>query len=147
MSHHPSWLTEIYSEKNRKIAVDQLVAEIQKDSTEFHIDFIVAVGISGVAIAGIVSFLTGIPLMIVRKDSDHSHSSYSVEYDNKGIDMPPLCNWIFIDDLISSGDTLRRVISKIDSEIGINALKKIYLYHGEGQWYSTPMFYVDLDED
>jgi hypoxanthine phosphoribosyltransferase len=50
-------------------------------------------------------------LVIIRKDSDKSHSSYAVEGD-------PGYSYLIVDDLICSGETLLRILNTMKRECG-----------------------------
>jgi len=66
---------------------------------------IVVVGISGQAYGWPLRAWLGVPLIVVRKPGDHSHSSYTIE----GLENDNIERVCFVDDLISSGQTLRNV--------------------------------------
>lgn len=83
---------------------------IRESGVEF--DTIVVTGISGI--------IFGLPLarklkkhiVIVRKDDDGAHSTKEVE----GTVFPEnIGRWLFVDDLIDSGKTKRRVTEKVNS--------------------------------
>jgi hypothetical protein len=71
-------------------------------------------GYSGAGMAFPVSYLTGLPLMLVRKTNlynqltDNSHG-YLVEGDDSDI-----TNYVILDDFIASGETVRSMIQTIN---------------------------------
>lgn len=99
------------------------------------ISHIVATGSSGHAIAWPVSYKLGIPVCIVRKPCEESHDGL-ISGDGQ------LGDYIIIDDLISSGATLRRVLKAIsdkaiDYGTAVPRCVGIFLYNSydrEGTW-------------
>jgi adenine/guanine phosphoribosyltransferase-like PRPP-binding protein len=65
-------------------------------------DTLVGTGLSGALVAPLLAREFGKTFLIVRKDSDGSHSGNLCEGELGG-------SWVFVDDLIDSGSTLRRV--------------------------------------
>lgn len=87
---------EAWREKNKdKLRQDQLA--------------IVGTGISGQAITWPISMALQIPVVIVRKPEDKNHGRL---IEGKG----QLLDYIMIDDCISTGDTIRRVVKTINEE-------------------------------
>lgn len=78
-------------------------------------------GLSGVTIGAVVSAYTGVPLVIVRKPGEHTHSHESVE-----LAHVPAC-YAFLDDFIDEGDTLAAVVNALP----VSKLTRIYLYMSE----------------
>lgn len=72
-------------------------------------DTIAFCGMSGALIAPPVAVKLGKDLLMVRKDSDDRHSCYHV------LGNTETKNYIIVDDLISSGKTLRHIINKIEN--------------------------------
>lgn len=87
--------------------VDKVAAVVKKLREDNPgLTHIVAQGSSGQSVAWPVSYKLGIPVCIVRKPGEQSHAG---EMSGSG----DLGNYIIIDDLISTGTTLRRVIKAI----------------------------------
>jgi adenine/guanine phosphoribosyltransferase-like PRPP-binding protein len=127
---HAVWLQPLVDKEQLKIHAEILAEQINCDREKFHIDAIVVTGISGASIGGIISYLTNLPLIIVRKETDQSHSDHNIECNNS-IDDKPL-EYIVVDDLICSGETTLRIIDKMRHEINTNCeLVKIYLYRDQ----------------
>jgi adenine/guanine phosphoribosyltransferase-like PRPP-binding protein len=59
------------------------------------------------AIAPIISYITGIPLLIVHKENDSSHSEYKVR------GLATSSNYIIIDDFIESGKTINHIVTTV----------------------------------
>ena len=124
---HAQWLNDLFDPELLHFLSEEISCTINDDREHIKINAIVVTGISGSVIGGIISYITKIPLIIVRKSQDGSHSGYSIEYSN---DIDGSClNYIFLDDLISTGYTLRRVNDKMKREFNHSKLVKIYLYH------------------
>ena len=67
---------------------------------------IAVTGLSGIAAGGAISYLTGLPLCVVRKPRDNAHSGYGVE--------GRLANrYLILDDFVSTGKTLNRIAKQI----------------------------------
>jgi len=71
---------------------------------------IVCTGISGQSIAWPVSYVTDIPVAVVRRKGERGHHGYKVE--NFARDK----SYIIMDDFICSGDTIRHMVRTINKE-------------------------------
>jgi adenine/guanine phosphoribosyltransferase-like PRPP-binding protein len=93
--------------------------------TEF--DTIVVTGISGIAFGSILSFLLKKQLVIVRKGGERAHSSRKVESNITGKNIG---KWVFVDDLIDTGKTLKRVKRSLEDGgyFGIQVATYLYNY-------------------
>lgn len=91
-------------------------------------EVIVVTGISGLIVGPIVAHLMGKKLLIVRKEDDYkiSHCDFLVEGH-----LPEDVGWIFLDDLISGGGTLKRVYTQIIKECCPGPFRGAYLYNRE----------------
>ncbi len=102
---HAGYLEEILNVSSRK----KFVAWGKEKLLEIHaktpIDAIVATGTSGLLLGPILSYLTGIPLLVVRKDTENCHSSNICE-SNFSIEDRKVVNVVIVDDLISTGTTM-----------------------------------------
>lgn len=132
MSHHSNWLTALVNPERMTAAVNWLVSSIEADrKSGVTIDAIAVRGISGAVIGGAVSLVTNLPLIIVRKDNDGTHSVYTVEFDEG-----KLCRaYCIIDDLVSSGNTIdiiqydiKRAYKYSDSQFTEPSCSVVYLY-------------------
>lgn len=113
---HSSYLHDLFESKTKfKKTVQTLKATVLSDEVKsLNIDSIVCTGVSGLAVASAVCYLTNKNLVIVRKPGVASHASYLVE----GLPTKKPLRYIFLDDFISSGETVKRVILAINNEIG-----------------------------
>ena len=68
---------------------------------------IVIRGYSGAVMGGIVSALSELPLIIVRKEEESAHSWCRVQ----GVDFDH--KYVIIDDLIDSGNTIDQIVNKM----------------------------------
>lgn len=106
---HAGYLTALFDRKTQNSVVKNIKLLIKEKDLKF--DGFVVTGISGVSMGAIMSRLLNKKLMVVRKDEDDdNHSWYNIEnYTNGG-------KYIFLDDLIASGNTLKRVKECIQKE-------------------------------
>lgn len=89
---------------DRMTNLKDAIATLKVDCGDF--DTIVCTGVSGVLFASPLALLMKKNLVIVRKAKDASHSSNRIEANCFADDVG---KWIFVDDLIDSGKTLKRV--------------------------------------
>jgi adenine/guanine phosphoribosyltransferase-like PRPP-binding protein len=135
---HASWIRPSVDPDVLLIAAKHLSRRIKLDRHKLDINCIAVTGVSGLVMGGAVSALTGLPLVIVRKEGQSErHSSHDVEY----LDSLYRFDYCIIDDLISSGNTIRRIVSNINRTISDSSLKKIYLYQSS---YKGTFDYDDL---
>lgn len=73
-------------------------------------DGLVVQGLSGIIPAVPVSLALNVPLFIVRKESDDCHAYTRYINADK---VKPGSRWVFLDDFISTGSTLRRVLGAV----------------------------------
>ena len=87
-----------------KIIADKTTALIQDNICRGDYDCIVFRGVSGALIAPIVAYKLGVPVVPVRK-GENSHSSNLIEL------VGDYVHYLVVDDLISSGDTMREILT------------------------------------
>jgi adenine/guanine phosphoribosyltransferase-like PRPP-binding protein len=121
---HASWLKPLFDPKELGNRADIIAKEINKDKHNLSINSIAVKGTSGLVIGGLISWLTDLPLIIVR-DKEASHSEFIVEYPNKISTL----SYAIVDDLIDSGATINEIYYKISQLKISQALRKIYLYN------------------
>lgn len=147
---HASWLSPLFEVEKLKLAAKTLAKEINKDKRKMNYKYIAVTGISGVTIGGLLSYKTNLPLIIVRKQ-DGSHSGYNVEYNPDGVKEDSM-NYCIVDDLIASGNTVKRIMQMVSEKTSFRkvTLKKIYLYsdYEKSEWNmdgtSYPVSCIDL---
>jgi len=114
----------LYQPEELKTVVSRMSYDLKrlKRTTEF--DSIIGIGHSGSPLVGALSFKLGIPMGIVRKEIEHNKSTsalgavFNVKY-------------VFIDDLIESQKTFKRVLSVL-SKVGSECVA-VLLYEN---WHS-----------
>lgn len=95
---------------------------------------IVGMGVSGVPLAAAVSFLSGIPFVIVRKPGESSHDT---TYRAVGYSIDLRDDYVIIDDFIDSGDTICRIIDEISMDKDRHFPMAIVLYNVLADGYDT----------
>jgi adenine/guanine phosphoribosyltransferase-like PRPP-binding protein len=90
---------------------DALVERARHRMALVKFDTIVGTGLSGALVIPRLAAALGCHWMIVRKDNDNSHSDYKTE-GTLGH------RWMFVDDLISTGTTYKRVREAITDLAG-----------------------------
>ena len=106
----PSHTEEIFNPRSFKVLVDKTCKAVVKLRRKLKFQCLAATGNSGVLLAGAVSYKLGIPLLIVRKKGDDCHDSLRVN----GYRTNGQCRYLIVDDLIASGDTVRRIMKLVD---------------------------------
>lgn len=115
----------IYHGENGLADIAQTVKEAVRDISPYkrRFDFIAVTGMSGCLIGAPVAVALGIPLVVVRKKGDTSHS------------WRPLINgsaafgkYLFLDDFISVGTTFRRLVNVLSNEDPNPEYAGSYLY-------------------
>lgn len=113
----------------RNIVIERISTFLKdKDFTAFA-----GLGVSGLTVASMLSFVMNKGLVIIRKQSDRHHAS---PYDIEGLDgTGNVVNKVLIvDDLIASGNTMRQAIESLNNfcnkwRMKVD-IKGIVLYHG-----------------
>jgi len=126
---HSDYLGCVYENKRFKTKVREVVMAVRSIRRRF--DAIVFTGSSGAAMAYPVSFITGIPLLHVRKDKGHCWSALEGAVYAKRI--------LFIDDFVDSGATLRRVRSCVKGKI-----VGVILYSSKERMFNEPKWVREL---
>jgi len=104
-----SYIRPAISLKLRSKTVNCLIKLIKESGVEF--DAIVLRGMSGAIIVPAVADRLKKPFIVCRKDDKH-HSSLQVEYQFDGT----IARYIIIDDLISSGGTIKTIVEMMRNE-------------------------------
>lgn len=111
--------------------VSQILRDLNPRTNDF--DTIVATGTSGMMIAPIIAMIMRKHMVAVRKPGENSHSG--------GLKLQGIFGerWIFLDDFIATGNTLRRVVGTVEQEGPKNAeFIGAYLYEGETSEFRSP---------
>jgi adenine/guanine phosphoribosyltransferase-like PRPP-binding protein len=115
---HANYIKECFNRKDQDQTIRDIKTLITKHKLQF--DGFIVTGISGIVMGSILCRILRKDLVIVRKDGDGSHSTYSVE------NYKPNKKYIFLDDLVCSGKTFRNVEEKMN--VAFSDLKYSYLY-------------------
>lgn len=132
MKHmHTNYLPFFESNKVFRKTIFNSASKVREWAKELKADYLICSGVSGLAIAAPLSFQAELNLIVVRKETDDTHSEFLVEGE-------PLDHFraIFIDDFVSSGSTLARCMTKVRSRgeivachlYKINETRRIFSY-------------------
>lgn len=117
MSHHCDWIGESLKFESRDSIVKNACKLLKTVSDQFT--HVAVTGYSSTIIGSIVAHKMKKEVVVVRKENEIRASSYDHEYSS----LPN--GYVFIDDFIGSGCTLKRVVDKL----GPKGLVAIYTYH------------------
>jgi adenine/guanine phosphoribosyltransferase-like PRPP-binding protein len=115
---HPSYEEELYNPESLVRVADRIIALITRDYPDT--DGVAACGISGIAVAAVVSAISGIPLITVRKESDQCNTEIRVQGPDHDVK-----SYVIVDDLVSSGRTVRHIVNNL----AFMSCKALFLYH------------------
>jgi hypothetical protein len=92
-----------------KVFANAIAAKINLLRKKTAIHGIVATGNSGVVMGSLVSFLTDIPLVIIRKPDEKNHSGERMVEAQLSFTHGEKVNFVIVDDLIATGSTMYRI--------------------------------------
>jgi hypoxanthine phosphoribosyltransferase len=100
---HYAWNILAGRKQNKMDAMVQVVQERQ-------IETIIATGISGITIASVLSYLSGVSLCVVRKklEDEPRHSGYILECNND------IGRCMILDDFPDTGATIQNIFKELD---------------------------------
>lgn len=127
----PPYTRAVFSCNQRKKVVNWLVKHV----VDLRAQAIVVCGQSGIIPGAVVSHLTDVPLVVVRKPGEPSNSGNSVHYESPEVAE----RWVIIDDLIASGDTVVNAMTMARKGWAVASVRPsaILLYHED---MSYPLF-------
>jgi adenine/guanine phosphoribosyltransferase-like PRPP-binding protein len=143
---HAGWLGQLFDPQNLYVTARLIANKLNSKTWRGKIEGIVVTGVSGMVVGGVVSSMTKLPLVVVRKTTGDCHSTHFVEYSEKALrdmyfannkslpesDGKYLFRLVMIDDLIHSGKTLREVKEAVkdapECEDGIIRVDCVILY-------------------
>lgn len=116
------WLSHAWASE------EDILFRFMEVSEEFSIpqdfDTLVGTGVSGAVIVPTLARLLGVDFAIVRKENDGTHGWNKIE----GVMGK---KWLFVDDLVSSGTTVRRVQKLVTELFPKSVAMGAYLYHSK----------------
>lgn len=151
-SHSPSYTQHIYDPSLFPLTAHRCCSALWAIQNEIGAyDFIAGCGNSSVPLLGAISMLTGIPYVAVRKKDDASC------HDDRRINGPSFAKkslrYVFVDDLISSGNTYYHVWNTLRDEYGlIGAMPEciaacLYDWTNRGEQRTNDFVLVRSDRD
>lgn len=106
-------------QENLRSTTAKIVKALKEFDKEVPFDAIAFRGMSGAMLAGILSYRLKKDLLLVRKPEDSTHSPYKVE-GNHGAEK-----YVIVDDIVSSGATVKNIVQSIYKECGQSRAPKI----------------------
>lgn len=137
----PSYETYVFNCDTLPKIVEQVKKELDKLATDCSIDAVAGSGFSGTILLGALSVAHKIPILAIRKDNERHHSNRDAvgylikdKVDNlenanfwRTEEKDPL-NYVIVDDLVSTGATVKRIHTKIKKKVSFACCKAIMLY-------------------
>ena len=122
--------------------VKETVQALRRLKRVLGFEQIVCTGISGQSIAWPVSYVTGIPVCVLRRKYERGHHGYDVE--NFKDDQ----KYIILDDFISEGNTVKHIIKSLKGQnpkalelcTGIYCYSPAYTDHVTVDWVRLYMY-------
>jgi len=134
--HWPSHTDKVYNPELFDRTIDKCVKALKAIwEEEGRFQAIAGSGNSALPMLGAISYITGIPMIAVRKAGDNAH-------DNRQVNGPiyeggaKSLNYVFIDDFIATGKTFNRTIEYIAHEAKIPT-KCIAMVNYEEEYHDT----------
>lgn len=122
MSIHTNYLTSILD----LYVFRKNITKAKKALKAVNFDAFAVSGNSGTIMGGALALALKKKLILVRKPSDNSHSSYTVEGDDS------VTSFMFLDDQISTGATRTRVVAAMKAWLPTVKFVGTYLYNYDG---------------
>lgn len=110
MKINSQYLEDVFDPSKLVLVVNRTALQVPNIRLKVPFEAMAFTGMSGASMAFSVSYLTGIPLLAVRKDSDGSHH---VSWEGLLEGATKVSTYMILDDGISSGDTVNRIVNKI----------------------------------
>jgi orotate phosphoribosyltransferase len=128
----PYHTRDLYTSAQFPKIVDETVKAVRKLKKKHKFTALAASGNSGIPLLGAVCARLKMPMLVVRKTKDTQNDSSLVngEMESGG-------KYLIIDDLISTGATVERIVRNIQSESDTLALKEPMVPAAVLLWYSN----------
>lgn len=109
LGYSASYLEAIFNPSKFPAKVKKVVLKVTELQKSLGFDAIAFRGNSGAAFAYPVGFVTGIPLICVRKgESSHGHS-----IEGPTVSAVSIKSYLILDDFVSTGSTVRAIVKEI----------------------------------
>jgi hypothetical protein len=128
MSIHTNYLTSVLD----LAAFRKNITAAKKKLKNLDFDAFAVSGNSGTLMGGAGSGDPEKKLILVRKPSDNSHSSYTIEGDDS------VSSFMFLDDQVSTGATKTRVVEEVRAWLPNVVFRGTYLYNHSKLDYIAP---------
>ena len=132
MSIHTNYLTSVLDLNHFRKGI----SAAKKALKPIEFDAFAVTGNSGTLFGGALALAMKKKLILVRKPSDNSHSTYSVEGDDA------IQRYVFLDDQVSTGATKTRVEREMKAWLSKVEFVGTYLYNNSGYWAYNPNYVV-----
>lgn len=99
-----------YSGPVTTLSLQQYVNNAMKATLDSSATCLAVMGSSGLSIGSMVSYLTHVPMIYVRKDGESMHSSNSVEVLGELTQAPGHERILIVDDFLVSGGTIYKIM-------------------------------------
>jgi adenine/guanine phosphoribosyltransferase-like PRPP-binding protein len=110
-----TYLESVFDQQKFLLTIDGSLKVARELQSRYHYDTIAFCGVSGSALAFILSLCMGLPLLCVRKYNDSSHHVMSSSSHTEG--NMDAGKYLIVDDLICSGKTVNYMLDTIASEL------------------------------
>jgi len=130
MYQHAPYLKMAIQTDARKKTISKAIRRIRQwmKISKMKVEAIAFSGMSGALVAPSIADKLGLHLICVRKSTDKAHSSNSIE----GWCSEQSFNYIIVDDLVSSSDTIKHIRGTIDYYSACHGIcVGLYLYATE----------------
>ena len=139
---HTNYLQSIFDKGFRNKSINYVLKVLEN----IEYDAIAFSGMSGALMASIIADRTGSGLIMVRKEMDVSHSTLFIESSSH---RKHTCKYVVIDDVISTGKTIKRIIWQVGSNSDLAYKSEmecvgIVLYGAAGLFLSSPPRFIDI---
>lgn len=134
------YLKKAFDPKTLKV----IAKETYNIAIELDVDIIIVRGLSGVLVAAAIAAKYNMPFGVVRKPSEVSHSTSTLEWPDYGMYKTGL----IVDDFIVSGATIQTIVDTVGRHTPKTKLTGLVLYNAVNEdrirYAGMPIFKVGL---